>query len=409
VNDFAAILRGTFRANPVYELVLYDRLAAGERELLADLRRDPDFYGVLRPRVAVPAVGVKAIDRETALLLLTLREPGPLPAYVEGLFGHRAGRAVAQLVADGVLELAAGDGFVSGAGAIHLLSGGEPAEPARDGAGRELGAIAALSRDALRYAEALPIDEPLRLSARLYGYNRRPLTPAWKRRLPDAAAVRRFLGIEGIAPGAAFARRWAPLPPSPAWISWQARGAAARRLPAAGPMYKLYVSPRTEWIGEDGAGGTGFTAIAAALAAAGAPQFKVGADAAGLLRPDKIVAYFPDFEALAGAAELLGEALAGVPAHGVPFTAEIAGGGLLSWGVDPPRGEGLPWAGHGQESWRLWLTHRLARALISARAASPPAAGQAGVEPWRFAIERLRLEGVDTNAWTPGARLWREA
>ena len=378
MNDFEAILRGTFRANPVYELVLYDRLAAGERELLADLRRDADFYGVLRPRVAAPAAGVKAVDRETALLLLTLREPGPLPAYVAGLFGHRAGRAVAQLVADGVLELAAGDGFVSGAGAIHLLSDGEPAEPARDGAGRELGALAALSRDALRYAEALPIDEPLRLSARLYGYHRRPLTPAWKRRLPDAAAVRRFLGIEGIASGgaggAAFARRWAPLPPSPAWISWQGRG-AARRLPAAGPMYKLYVSPRTEWVGESGSGGSGgpgFLAVAAALAGAGAPQFKVGADAAGLLRPDKIVAYFPDFEALAGAAELLREALAGVPAHGVPFTAEIAGGGLLSWGVDPPRGEGLPWAGHGQESWRLWLTHRLARALISARAASRP-------------------------------------
>ena len=30
------------------------------------------------------------------------------------------------------------------------------------------------------------------------------------------------------------------------------------------------------------------------------------------------------------------------------------------------------------------------------------------MEPWRFALERLRLEGVDTATWTPGALLWRE-
>jgi hypothetical protein len=346
---------------------------------------------------------VKAVDRETALLVLTLGDPAPLPSYVRDLFGHDSGRAVTQLVADGVLEIAAGDGFVSGVGAYHLLA--LPTTEATAGGG----ALAALSREALRYAQALAIDEPLRLSARLYGYNRRPLTPRWRRLLPAAAAMPRFLGI---APGSAgagrFARRWAPHPPSPAWISWQARSGRAR-LSAAGPMYKLYVSPRTEWLGADG----GFLAVAAALAEAGAPQFKAGADAAGLLRPDKIVAYFADFEALAGAADLLLRRLDGVPAQGVPFTAEIGGGGLLSWGVDPPRGGGLPWA--PQESWRLWLTHRLARAILSARSAVAGIAAGAGnggeaaaVEPWRFAVERLRLEGVDTDTWTPGAGLWKE-
>jgi hypothetical protein len=86
----------------------------------------------------------------------------------------------------------------------------------------------------------------------------------------------------------------------------------------------------------------------------------------------------------------------------VPFTAEIAGGGLLSWGVDPPPAVGLgPAAGEGRMSWRLWLTHRLARALIAAVAAAE------AMEPWRFAIERLRLEGIDTDSWTPGGGLWR--
>jgi hypothetical protein len=117
----------------------------------------------------------------------------------------------------------------------------------------------------------------------------------------------------------------------------------------------------------------------------------------GLLRPDKIVAYFPDFERLAKAAEAVSARLGGVPAQGVPFTSEIGGDGLLSWGMDPPASELAAWG--GRESWRLWLTHRLARALLAARSAE-------GLEPWRFALERVRLEGIDTASWTPAASLW---
>ena len=40
----------TFRANLGYELVLLDRLATHERELLGEAALDPDLYGVLRPR-----------------------------------------------------------------------------------------------------------------------------------------------------------------------------------------------------------------------------------------------------------------------------------------------------------------------------------------------------------------------
>ena len=98
--------------------------------------------------------------------------------------------------------------------------------------------------------------------------------------------------------------------------------------------------------------------------------------------------------------------IAGIAAQGVPFTSEIGGDGLLSWGVDPPAGERSSlW--DGRESWRLWLSHRLARALIDARAAETPE--NAGIEPWRFALERVRLDGVDTATWTPGALLWKGA
>jgi hypothetical protein len=374
-----------FRANPLYELALFDRLGPEERHALEDLRKDPDFYGVLRPRAGAPPLGVKAVDRETALLFLTLREPGPLPSYVGAVLGRDAERTVRRLVADGVLEVEGEAGsFVTGAAAFAAT--GE----ARPGAGR----LAELSVAALRYGQALGFDDPLRLSFRLYGYNRRPLTPRWQRLLPSAAAVQEHLGIAlRGANRRLLDGSWAPSVASEAWLSWRSRSAEPASS-ARGETYKLYVSPAPEALAES------FGAVLEALAAARAPQFKIGAGAAGLLRADKIVAYFPSFERLAEAADRIASKLSGVPAQGVPFTSEIAGAGLLSWGVDPSS-ERI--GSSGRESWRLWLTHRLARALVSAATS-----GAEGAEPWRFALERLRLEGVDTDSWTPGARFWKE-
>jgi len=382
------VLGSLFRSNPRYELVLYDRLAAGERQALSELARAPGFYGILRLREGA-GLGVKSVDRDTALLFLTLCEPGALPEYVRASLGDAAARTVARLVADGILEIESGGGFVSGAAAAGLL---------QETAGREASAsrLAELSRSALRYGQALAVDDPFLLSWRLYTYNHRPLTPRWQRRLPTADAVERYLGIAaGGACRPLLERRWTATGTSP-WLSWRARtrGAAEDRRPSGEPTWKLYVSPLPETLAD------GFGAVLEAFAAGRASHFKIGADAAGLLRPDKIVAYFPSFERLAEAAEAVTSRLAGTPAQGVPFTSEIGGEGLVSWGVDPAH-EQADW-GSG-ESWRLWLTHRLARALLSARAAE---AG--GMEPWRFAVERLRLDGVDTDTWTPGALAWRE-
>jgi hypothetical protein len=380
------LLGRTLRANPAYELVLWDRLAPEERRALDRLPHDPDFYGVLRPRPpegSNAALGVKAVDRDTALLFLTLREPGPLPSYVRSALGEATGRTIARLIADGVLEAEKDGEFVWGPAALEVR------ETLANG-----GRLAELSLAALRYGQALAIDDPLRLSFRLYGYNRRPLTPRWRKLLPGAEAVQAYLGI---VPGGAHRklldRTWRPSPPSEAWLSWRSRAAEpATDSGGGGVTWKLYVSPAPEALAE------GFGAVLEALAAARAGQFKIGSDAAGLLRPDKIVAYFPTFERLEKAARAVESRLAGVPAQGVPFTSEIAGDGLLSWGMDPPVSERDPWG--GRESWRLWLTHRLARALIAARGAGEE------VEPWRYAVERLRLEGIDPVSWTPAASQW---
>jgi hypothetical protein len=234
------------------------------------------------------------------------------------------------------------------------------------------------------------------LAWRLYSYNRCPLTPAWERLLPTADAVERWLGIDrGGARRGALDAAWSPLEMD-GWLGWRARRRTERAGSperAGGPTWKLYVSPRAEALAE------GFGDVLAALTAARAAQFKIGRDAGGVLRPDKIVAYFPSWERLAEAADAVLLKLGGAPAQGVPFTAEIGGAGLLSWGVDPPAEERSA-PGGGRESWRVWLVQRLAWALVAAR-------GEERVEPWRYALERLRLEGVDTASWTPGASLWR--
>jgi hypothetical protein len=381
----------TFRANPDYELVLFDRLSPEQRGILDGLRKDPDFYGVLRPR-GTPDLGIKSVCRDTALLYLTLREPGPLPDYVRGMLGERCNQEIAELVLDGVLEIEREGAFVTRADAYAMIYGDAPAAA-------EGGVIARLSREALRYAQDLEIDEALRLSARLYFYNRLPASPEWRRRLPSPEAVAAQLCLQPGGPaGLRLERDWSPValePPFDGWLIWKRR--RRRVAPEGAPStYKLYVSPRCEALRE------AFPATVEVASALKAPRFKVGKDVYGLLRPDKIVVYFERFEEVQEAADRLRQRLGGCPAHGVPFTAELAGEGLLSWGTDPPpERQTLDW--QERESWRLWLTNRLATALLAARAARSRV-----VEPWQFALERVRLEGVDTQRWTPARSIWRD-
>jgi hypothetical protein len=159
--------------------------------------------------------------------------------------------------------------------------------------------------------------------------------------------------------------------------------------------FKLYVSPHSECVKD------AFGEVLAALTVVGTPTFKVGRDVYGLLRPDKIVAYFEEFDHLQDASFELHRRVGGCAVHGVPFTAELAGDGLLSWGIDPPHNQQTPiWI--DRESWRLWVTNRLATALLAAKEKRSSL-----IEPWEFAVERLRLDGVETNSWTPDVNLWR--
>jgi hypothetical protein len=254
------------------------------------------------------------------------------------------------------------------------------------------GVLARLSIDAVKYGQRSPIREVATLSARMYFYNRLPASPFWRRQFATRAAVAEHLGLQRGAPTAEALRKSWWSPPAPltfeGWTRWQSRS-EQRVHQESTPTYKLYVSPDMRFVRE------GFEATVHVLTRERAPSLKVGSDLYGLLRPDKIVAYFESLDHLQTTADRLRDELQGCPAHGVPFTAELTPDGLLSWGIDPPPGRPIPgW--RERESWRLWVTNRLATALLAARTTGP-----AAVEPWQFALERLRADGVDPVTWIP--------
>lgn len=169
----------------------------------------------------------------------------------------------------------------------------------------------------------------------------------------------------------------------PGWYSF----ARASDPVEIGSVCKLYVSPRPEALAD------AFPRIAEAFVRCEVRSFKVGRGIEGMLRSDKIIAYFQDRTHMDDSVGALARSLHGCPAQGVPFTAEAAGDGLLSWGVDPP-------AGDAAMSWRSWVTKQLAASLTS-RPAAP------GVDPVTAALADIRRAGVDPDRWLPSAAAFR--
>lgn len=334
-------------------------------------RDGADLYGMLRPR---PGSGLepRSVSPDTALLFLTLQRPGALPAYARAELGGRAATTLARLVLDGVLELEHDGRWHTGSPAAELLF----PRPAGGGTGR----IGELSLAALRYGQELGELGEDQLARRLYDFGRCPIGPELLRRLPDAAAVAAALGLGAGGPVAArLAGGWVEAGQAAGyWRHWRPRRPAADPR-ARRAAVKLYVSPAVD-------------ALPAALAVLAeeladhpaATAFKLGADLGGICRPDKLVVYFDRLDELQETAAALTPRLAGLPAHGVPFTAAVTPDGMLSWGADPPDGG----------SWRLRVVRGLAEHLRRGLA-------DGVAEPWRFALDRIRLSGVDPDTWRP--------
>jgi hypothetical protein len=359
--------RATIRASPRLALRRLEELPEEHRTALRELQEDADFYGVLIPLDG--AATLKAVARATAELFLSLASPSQ----------HEADDDVIDLVLDGILEIEQDGAFVSGVDAFPLFF---PIPAATE----------TLSTEALRHAEELATNDIGTLTSALYLYNRLPRTRAWVTRFPDRQSILDHLGHSPL-----LSQHWTRVPEekSRGWISW----AVLAGMPTKADVvtWKLYISPRPEHVRE------AFHALVRVLAEIPGAQMKIGADAAGLLRPDKLVAYFATKRDLDVAANALANELRGCPAHGVPFTAALDDDGLLSWGADPPDSErALSWL--ERESWRLWIVKSLAGALATAkRSPSPP------IAPWQFAMERVRRLGVNVDTWTPADTLWSPA
>lgn len=380
------LLTRTFRANPHYRLVLLAELPDAERASLARAEHDPRLHAVLRP--AIPGLTLKAVDADAAALVASLAAPRSLAGDALPADAPMLARRIAALVLDHVLEVEHDGRFVRGAAAhaIVLTAPGAAPPPNR---------IARLSRQALRLGAALPIADPVALSRRLYRFNGSPITSAWRRRLPDAAAVARWLGI-GARTGTPHAwrgARWervSAVGAAATWAAWDRRAYLAGATPDH-PRHKLYVSARAEALPEL------LETIVPLLGASRAVHFKIGCTLPSVMRADKLVVYFSDADALEDAVAPIRDALApfAAAAQGTPFTRALDDCGILSSGFDPPPGpHHVPW--RGRESWRLWVTNRLATYLLAARVG----AGEAD-EPWRFALDRIALDGVDPCDWTP--------
>jgi hypothetical protein len=372
-------------------LVLFDRLSPSEQQALSAVAQDPECYGILRPRDN-SNLSMKSVSRDTALLLFTLQTPNPLPNYAIAALGDRLASVIEQMVMDRILEIEAHDAMLSGPAAFELLFG-KPEAPERESV------PAALSRRALEYAEALEISETLVLSQRLYAYNRLPASASWRRLWPDESSVERHLGLRNGGDHRVCDSGWVRMPSQTAlegWTAWQSRG--MRSYDAGAPAYKLYISPTCSELGD------AFQTIAEAIFQSPAFHWKVGSNLYGLLRPDKIVVHFSELADLQTTADRLAEKLHGCSPQGVPFTAEISPCGLLSWGLDPPVEEHVvPWL--ERESWRSRICNRLAAALVVAKTSY-----QSEISRSRFALERLKLEGIDTNTWAPTTTfLWSSA
>lgn len=361
------------RPHPSYRLVAPDHLTEQEAAIASGLEgpRQPAAVLVSEEPSGLPW---RALDRSTMERVEAAAGRGVTLGGVARR-GDGEGDDLLPLLLDEILEVETETGWESGIGlwklwALDTPPGGHP--------------LAELSVRAVRHGHHVGLSHPGQLAARLYFFHRRPVTGRWRRELPDETAVAAFLGLERLEPalrpsGWSRSRR---SPRNQGWISWRRSGGRPRA------RFKLYVSPQPEELPEV------FASVVELLPPL-ASSFKVGADAYGLLRPDKLVVFAAEASPLVELGRSLAARHGRTAVHGVPFTCPVDRRGLCSWGRDPGgshRGYGLP----RQQSWRGWVAAHLARALVLARRRPELAASG-----WRFALDRLAVAGVDLRTWRP--------
>ncbi len=386
-----------FRSNPNYGVAILEQLPPQIKQWFFHLGIDQNHYAILYPLYSFQ-FDLKSICKNTALLFYSLQQPSLLPSSLKQMFGDNFPETIAKMVLDGILEIQNNSSFISGTAASPLLY--ESALDAQFEQRIEKNSdspIPRLSVEALQYADSLEGADHNALISRMYFYNRIPNSPGWKKMYSSSDSVLKTIGlVEGDGFQSRFEQKWSSHKQKPiqsGWLSFSAKKNSDSKQKNLS-KFKLYISPlpKPRLIREV------FQATADVLGEMDVQNFKIGQDVTGLLRPDKMVAYFSNFEDCEEAALRIRQKINGTPAHGVPFTADFSNDGLLSWGMDPQTANTLQW---GRSSWRLWIVSQLATSLLEAKLY-----GAANVKPWRHALERMQSIGIDPSTWAPPHNLF---
>jgi hypothetical protein len=357
-----------------------------EKEILSGLYDEPEVYGVFAPTQEAANLTQKVAYKEIALIYLHLTQSSLLPRYFYLSGSENQSKTIAQLILDGILEIEDEGNFVSGTSAVKSIFGQILSQEAGIP-----GRLSVLSTQAIGYGLLLGGLDMRLLSRKLYSYNTLPWDEQARSAFTAKHSVKEFLfSTGGKEIKNLLKNSWEPtnLEEKKYWFSWWKQ---KREIKLTGysrqVTFKLYISPAIEYIPKV------FEQAVRILSASDAFSFKIGSTIEGLIRPDKMVAYFCSKAALMDVADLLKKELGGVTAHGVPFTAQIDESGILSWGIDPADSEVLPSVEAG--SWRMKVTDQLALAIGQARA------DQLDIgRSIQFIRTKLLTLGISTTDWT---------
>lgn len=377
----------TFRAGRLFKLVETSRIRQSAPVAPADVLSDQDVFGLFVPDVPGNDLSPKIAYKDVALLYYFLQTEGTLPYFIRNGYDDQINLTLARLVLDGIFEICIDGRFVSGAAAQAVLY--KENKSIQSSTAR----LPAISEKAIRYVLKLNEPDARSIARKLYCYNTMPAGKRNYTQISDSSSVEKYLGITADMQKRHL-QGWKKQSPTREfnWISWYRRHVTHVSDYSNQPTYKIYISPSVDALPNV------FNQFISVLPSTRATSFKVGACLQGLLRPDKLMIYFKNYQDLTHAAQILVANLTCDQVQGVPFTCPIDSEGLLSWGIDPPRAEILKDMEGG--SWRAGITDKIAIAAGQARAENIR-----NQDAFDFIMKKLSLLGVDPPDWTPNQNL----
>lgn len=373
----------------MYKLLEWNQLSRYQKELLSGLHDESEVYGVFEPASASTELTFKVAYREVAMLYLHLEHFHKLPHYFIVSGTRNINEVVARLILDHIIQIEWEGNYVSGPEALTAIYGEAVFEEQK-----LPNYLSDLSRKAIYYAWMLNETDFGSVASRLYTFNTIPWDAFEKATFYSTHSVKEFLFSRAKeAARQTLDKQWYPFSDQEknSWLSWMRSSPEKSSTGDSTFIYKLYISPYINDLPEV------FVHFIPVISASAAFSFKVGSTIEGLLRPDKMVAYFDTREALLQTAGILETELSGYPAQGVPFTTQLDTTGLLSYGVDPPQTDVLNLIEQG--SWRTTITDHLALAILKSKKQQlhwPQAMG--------FIRAMLLTAGIDNYQWTMSDR-----